>query len=139
MASLAAQILPLLESRFPGRNLRASVGAAPFAVFPAVHPDVGSIEIHDDGDELTVVVGKFTHSHFGNYDEGISEQERATRIGDALVGFFNDLFADRIEMYGSQKGGGGARLRERGERGILSRAFFGPRSYVWSGPLGDDV
>jgi hypothetical protein len=29
-------------------------------VFPAAHPEVGDVEFHNDGDELTVVLGNFT-------------------------------------------------------------------------------
>ncbi|MDP9140467.1 MAG: hypothetical protein M3O62_06720 [Pseudomonadota bacterium] len=100
---------------------------------------MGDIEIYDDGDELTVVVGNFTHSHFGNYDQGISESERDTRISQALVGFLDALFADRIEMYGSHLGGGGTKVRDGRSRGLASRALFGSKTYVWSGPLGNDA
>lgn len=133
--SISSHLLPKLAAHFPASSFRVSEAMPPVVVFPAVHPEVGNVEIHDDGDELTVVVGNFTHSHFANYDEGIDDAERAERVVDALVEFLNDLFADQIELYGSREGGGGARRLSRGPRGAISRTFFGGQSYVWSGPL----
>jgi hypothetical protein len=98
-------------------------------VFLAAHRDVGDIEIQDDGNELTVTVGKFTHTHFANYDEGISDSERAERIVNDLVAFLEDVFADRVEFFGSHRTGGG--FRPRG-------AESGSDLYVWSGPIADD-
>ena len=137
--SLESHVLPLLESRFSGGRMQSRPGEAPFAVFPALHADVGDIEIFDEGDELTVVVGKFTHSHFGNYDKETSESERAARVCESLMEFLTDLFADRIEMYGSHLGGGGTRRRDRGKRGVISNVFFGSKTYVWSGPVRHDA
>ena len=138
-SSLEIHVLPELAARFPGKGMQSHPGAAPFAIFPAVHPDVGDIEIYDDGDELTVVVGKFTHRHFSNYDQGVSQVERACRIGNDLAVFLSDLFADRIEMYGSHLGGGGTRLRDGRSRGLASKVVFGSKTYVWSGPVRHDA
>jgi hypothetical protein len=41
-------------------------------------------------------------------------------------------------MYGSHLGGGGTRRADRGERGVISKVFFGSKIYVWSGPVNDD-
>jgi hypothetical protein len=49
-----------------------------------------------------------------------------------------DLFADRIEMYGSHRGGGGSRRISAEPRGVLSKALFGRKTYVWSGPTSND-
>jgi len=136
--SISSQLLPRLAVSFAGKALRLDPGGAPVAVFASIHPEVGNVEIFDDGDELTVVLGRFTHSHFANYDEGIDEAERGKRITEALVEFLNDLFEDRIELYGNHNGAGGARRLERGQRGLLSKAIFGGESYVWSGPLKND-
>jgi hypothetical protein len=137
--SLETRILLLLQARFPGQSMQAFPGKSPFAVFPAIHSDVGDIEISDDGDELTVLIGKFTHSHFANYDQGISDDERADRISQALVSFLDDLFADRIEMYGTHLGGGGTRVRGRQALGVVSKASTGSKTFVWSGPLRNDA
>jgi hypothetical protein len=100
-------------------------------VFLAAHPEVGDIEVQDDGDELTVTLGRFTHSHFANHDEGITDSERADRIVDDLVLLLEDVFADRIEFFGSHETGGGFRMR-CGRRDTLEA---NKKLYVWSGPL----
>jgi hypothetical protein len=132
-------MLSLLRAKFPISGMRESPGKSPFAVFPAIHPEVGDIEISDDGDELTVVVGKFTHSHFDSHEQGISDGERAERICRSVLQFLDDLLADRIEMFGTHLRGGGTRLRADEGRGIFSKIFFGRRTYVWSGPTSNDA
>jgi hypothetical protein len=119
--------------------MQVRTGASPFVVFPAIHPEVGDIELCDDGDELTVYVGKFTHAHFDNHDQGISDTERAERICHSVLSFLDDIFADRIEMYGSHLGGGGTRLRAGQTRGTLSKMSFGSKTHVWSGPIPHDA
>ncbi len=138
MSRISDCLLPQLAANFPNRAMRLTPDHAPEVVFPAAHPDVGDIEIHDDGDELTVVLGKFTHTHFGNYDDDISEAERAEKICHAVVEFLQDVFTDQIEFYGSHKGGGGCQLRGRKPCGLLSRASLGGQTFVWSGPLRKD-
>jgi len=114
--------------------MRLQVEQVPFAVFPAKHPDVGDIELYDDGDELTVVLGHFTHRHFGSYDEGISDIERAGLIAKECVDFLREIFADQVVFFGSHAGGGGS--GRRGEpRSFISQRLFGRKTFVWSGPL----
>ncbi len=69
-------------------------------MFPAVHPAVGNLEIYDDGNELTLVAGNFTHGHFSNYDENLSVDQKESAIVDAVVSFLEDLFADRVVLWG---------------------------------------
>jgi hypothetical protein len=127
---ISAVLMPELQKRFPERGLR--IGSAPeaCAVFPALHPEVGDILIYDDGDELTLVAGKFTHGHFASYDDSLSDDKRADRIVDEVVSFLEELFADRIILWGSHEGGGGWYRAEKG-------SAFQQRGneYVWSGPL----
>ncbi len=62
--------------------------------------------IHDDGDEVTAYVGHFTHSHFSSYDD-ISEEAKAREISEDVMIFLEDLFADRVLLWGSHEKGGG--------------------------------
>src|SRR3954451_1360141 len=89
-------LIPKLRERFAGRGLQVGVPPEPCAVFTAINPDVGDVVISDDGYELTLEAGRFTHSHFSNYDEDLSETQRAERISEDVVQFLDDLFADRI-------------------------------------------
>jgi hypothetical protein len=62
-------------------------------IIPAKSDAFGDIEVIDEGYELTIYFGKFTHSHFDNVE--------------AAVACLGDVFADRLEFYGSRKGSGG--------------------------------
>jgi hypothetical protein len=100
-----------------------------------MYPEFGTIEIIDDEVELTVHCGNFTHIHLANYDEGISTDERDERIVASLIAFLSDVFADRLEFWGSHRSGGGC--RRRGSQGTLSKVVFGSVSFTWSGPITD--
>lgn len=99
-------------------------------------PGFGSIEIHDDGNELTVVVGRFTHCHFQMYNEhGDERGQQSAAVADALK-FIEDTLDGNVAFYGTQRRGGGC-FGVGDPRGWLSR-MLGPR-YVrtWSGKVYD--
>ena len=127
-------LIPKLLHQFPGRGLRVDSPPAPCAVFPAVCPEVGDIEIYDDGNELTVVAGYFTHGHFSNYDDGLSDDQKAETIVEAVLDFLENLFADRVILYGSQEGQGGWYYSDVEEKEFRQ---YG-NQYVWSGPLAEE-
>jgi hypothetical protein len=138
--SIADVLIPELQRRFPGRELRAASKPGRYAVFPAVHPLVGDIAIDEDGDDLIVYLGNFTHAHLGHYDEGIRGVERATAIVANLIELLDAVFADRVVMWGSHKGGGGFCAREEAlDPGVVEAAsglLEEPlRLFVWSGPV----
>lgn len=66
-----------------------------------------NIEIHDDGDELTLYLGKFTHLHISNYDDQLNEEQKAQEIVRDTVAFLSDVFDDEVVFWGSHRGGGG--------------------------------
>ena len=125
---ISAILIPKLQERFSERGLRIAGPPSPCAVFPAVHPEVGDIQIYDDGDEVTLVAGKFTHSHFSNYEDELSVEQKAERISEDVLSFLEALFADQIVLWGSHQGGGGWRLRDEDSEAD-------EKEYVWSGPL----
>lgn len=129
-------LVPKVRARFGDRPIDLAIETEFEMIFPCVHPEFGDIAIYDDGNEITVFVGNFTHTHFPNYDEELSDSERAANIAEDVMEFLEDVFADRIEFYGSQSAMGGWRFRKDKPRGFLARALFGGR-YVWSGPLED--
>ncbi len=129
---MLAEILATeLAEHFPNRGLRIDVGNRPTATFPPVHPAWSPIEFCDDGEEVTVHFGDFTLVHFGNYDDGLTPAERECRIVSDVVAFLHDVFADKVEFYGTRFGGG---CRSRGSQGKWSRRIFGDQAFVWSGP-----
>jgi hypothetical protein len=133
MGIIAAKLIPRLQGRFPDRGGRFDLSSKPCVVFPAMHTDVGDLEIFDDGWELIVVAGRFTHGHFSNYDEKLSDGEKAEKIVEDVIAFLEKLFADQIILWGSRHGGGGWRVRNAAQESN----FIQPTGafYVWSGSL----
>lgn len=127
MSALTEVIAPRLETRFAGRGLRVDQGSPQSLVFPAAHAQVGDLVIYEDDGELTVIYGNFTHSHYGPFQHPPGTGLEQT-IQD-LVADLNDLFADRMVMWGSHDTTGG--------RFLLAHAEESQRpepQYVWSGP-----
>jgi hypothetical protein len=129
-------LIPKLKERFPNRGLRVETSPGPRVIFPCVHPEVGDFEIRDDGDELTVCAGNFTHGHFSNFDEKLSKEKKAEQIAEDTITFLESVFADQIVFWGSSRGGGGWHHRSEPNKffrtGILGKP---KKEYVWSGPL----
>lgn len=122
-------LIPLLAERFPGHFTTAGPGVEPCVTFPAKHPRVGDVHIHDDGDEITLVAGRFTHGHFSNYEKlPLDEKERS--IAEDVVDFLAELFADQVVLWGSHEGGGGWRIVDRSVPERPKRRA----EFVWSGP-----
>ena len=126
-------LIPMLKEHFPGRGLVINDRPDPCAVFPAVHPEVGAIEIYDDVDEITINAGHFTHGDFSNYDQNLSDEQKHNEIANDVISFLDDLFADRVVLWGSHSRGGGWCYKDA--EGSLPPN--GERLYVWSGPLHD--
>jgi hypothetical protein len=104
-------------------------------VIPTNHEGVGDISIWDDGEEATFVIGNITHHHFTDYTPGISEEEAAYNISEDVIGFLEDLFADRVLLWKSSSGGGGLRVLQEGEMPQV-HSDAGTQFYFWSGPVG---
>ncbi len=128
MAMLAEVFIPKLRAKFPDRGL--IVGTKPCARFPATHADFGDILIHDDGEELTLEAGRFTHGHFSNWDASLPLEQRAESIVNAVIDFLELAFADGYVFWGSHDKSGGWHLRDAEP----SARFIGP-AFVWSGPI----
>jgi hypothetical protein len=123
-------LIPKLEEHFPNRGLRVETSPEARAVFSAMHPEVGNVEIHEDGNEIIIYLGNFTHVHLANYDENLSKEQKSEKLAEDVVANLKNLFADQIILWGSHRGGGGC--RERGEPSIFKTH---KKEYVWSGPL----
>ena len=128
---LSSLLTPALRERFPDRGLVAGESPGAVAAFPGIHPGIRGVSVFDDGHELTVVLDDLTHGHFSEYDGAVPEAERERRIVDAVVEFLEDLFADRVAVWGQSNLGGWYRT-DLGE----SSAPAGVPEFVWSGPRG---
>ena len=119
---IATVLIPQLQARFPDRALRISDDSPPIATFPAINSEVGDIEIHDDGDEVTLYLVNFSHGHFGNYEDHLPLAVRQQKIVDAVVDTLDRIFTEKIEFStGRWSGGWGPRGSCRGD------------VFVWSG------
>ena len=94
---------------------------------PPKHPDVGSLDIQDDYDELTIFVGNFTHWHSGYFNEAEEDLEQLNEIVTDVAEYLEDMFNDKIFMWGSASKGGGTQAIEDGFKTKKN-------GYVWSGP-----
>jgi hypothetical protein len=121
-------LVPLLRSRFPNLQFTEPSAKRPQLIIPAAHPDVGDVVLLDDEEEITAYIGHFTHSHFANYDD-IPSVEKKKIIAEDVLRFLEDLFADRVVMWGSHRGMGGWYSIDR-----PSLPSIGHKKYVWSGP-----
>lgn len=129
MATLLELLEPELHRRFPNRGLIKVLGEYPHFRFPAIHPEVGDIEIYDDGEEITVGYGNFTHCHYGKHSARSNAWE--SEAVEAVIADLDALFSDRLRMWGSHEGSGGI-VREGDEE--LSDVDPDFPHYVWSGP-----
>lgn len=130
------RLISRVRETFPEVNAKFGAPPKPVVVFPAVHPAVGDIEIYDDGSELRVIAGHFTHGHFSDH-HAPSAAQAERNIVDAVIDFLKRLLADQIVLWGSHRGGGGWCDRERASqhRSVVDHTRDGKRLYVWSGPL----
>lgn len=96
------------RSRFPEIPLTVH-DSDKIAIIQGDRSPVGNIEVQDDIDELTVTVGDFTHGHFGCYEEHFSVDERREWVVESVLDFLANVFANKVEFYGSHSGGGGWR------------------------------
>jgi hypothetical protein len=67
----------------------------------------GDIKIYADDDELTVCFGRFTHTHFGCYRQGVSPNEACDEIATDVVETVRKVFSDEILFFGEHMGAGG--------------------------------
>ncbi len=110
------------KARFPDRSISVTE-AGTVATIAGANQNVGNIEVQDDLDELIVFIGDITHGHFDCYDNLLSEEEKRREIASDVLDFLADVFADKIEFYRGEHGGGGWRPAGSGP-GI---------SFTWSG------
>lgn len=116
-----------IKSQFPSLQFTVSEEKKLISI-PPIHKDVGSIDIQDDFDELTIFVGNFTHWHCGYFNEQVGNLEEVQEIVSEVTEYLRDMFNDKIFMWGSAMEGGGTQLIENN----FKTDKFG---FVWSGPF----
>jgi hypothetical protein len=129
-------IAPKLEQRFQGRGMRREAGSTLRVIFPAINSSVGDLEILDEGNDVTLIYGKFTHDTFGvdryppNTESEIAELDETV---ECFLRHLEALFCDRVVMWRESSTDFGFCELSRDDEWLPS----GRRYYVWSGPLRD--
>ena len=124
---IATLLIPQLKQKFPAKPFTVSSNDQTIITFPAANPDVGDLEIHDDGDELTIVIGRIMHSHITCHNDQLSLAARQQNIVSDAIDFIDSIFNEKTEFYTTSSGGG------IGPRGCGEGDIF-----VWSGRVTDD-
>jgi hypothetical protein len=125
-------LVPALEGAFPTSGMRVAVHPEPVAVFPAACPEVGDVQIYDDGDEATVVIENVTHHHVNPYDAKMTPSERAEWVTHEVLVFLHALFEDRVFLWSRQKGKSGGGWQQPFERLIPDDVPRDADMFVWS-------
>jgi hypothetical protein len=122
-------VLVMIRERFPDRDFVIEMPPSPTIVtLEAPYPELGTLAIEDDGDEVTVHVGRVTHGHFNAFHE--IPDDRPAAIADLLGEFLEALFADRVLLY-RNRFSGGWRYLEDGEQPRPT----GRSEFLWSRPV----
>jgi hypothetical protein len=66
---------------------------------PAKAPEVGDVVVRNDGDELTVCIGRIDHRHFELYcATGATERDRQREVAQDAAEWIQDILAERIRF-----------------------------------------
>src|SRR4051812_17249541 len=87
----------LAEFEGTSRKLKYAEGPPATVTILARHEAVGDLTIYDDGDELTIDIGRKHHTHVScyNYDR-YPESERLNMVARDAAEFVNDVMCDRV-------------------------------------------
>ena len=106
-----------LKRAFPDKAFQYSNPPDRAASLPSPFPELGTLEIADDGYEATVYLSGATHGHFGCYNDKLSEAQKEAEISSDVITFLQALFADRVVIWRFAGGlAGGWRVLKAGEQ-----------------------
>jgi hypothetical protein len=122
-------VIPILLRKFGEKQFVVGVDEQ-IAIFPPAHRDFGELSILDDGNEVTVSVGRLTHTHFGPVEDVSVTADVEETILRPLIEFLEDLLADRLLVWCVPgKCAGYQDVSDETER-VPKEAM----TFVWSGP-----
>lgn len=127
---LSLLLRPQIAQRFQAQRPVFHDGLEPFVTFAPKWSGFGTLALYDDMDEVTICYGEFTHVHVGNSDNGLSEDQRGQLIAADVVQALDDTFADRVEFFANERGGGAGPVGSFRDEPIANRP--GTRRGVWS-------
>src|SRR5579862_7331250 len=102
-------LIPAIKEAFPDLPFSFSPSSNPVARLQPSFGEIGTLDIYDDGGEVTVDITEVTHGHFSSYDVSLSEEQHNHRIVEDVIGFLRALFADHVLLF---------RTPGRGNRGV---------------------
>ena len=100
---------------------------------PENYPGFGDVLIRDDGIEMTVYVGKFTHSHTSPQEDDLSDEDKTDTITDEVIDLLQNLFDDQLVLWRGDKGGGF--YHKDAPLNLRRRLPKDGEKWVWSGPI----
>ena len=105
---------------------------------PAQAPEVGDLVVYDDGDELTVAVGKIHHCHFESYcvDAPTGEERQAIAAENAVewvTAVINEHVQFRNEFQCGRVISGSSWRTQHHDGGRLLKKTDEWTEYTWSG------
>jgi hypothetical protein len=129
--TLRELLIPILQQKFGDRQFVVGLDDQ-IAIFAPAHPDFGELVVLDDGNEVTVSVGRLTHTHFGPVEDASVIADVEETVVGPLVEFLEDLFADRLLVWSVPGKSAGYQDVSDGTEHIPREAM----TFVWSGPPG---
>ena len=132
--SLAREFRAALRHRLPNLEWVEDFSDRLIIRIPAHNPETGAITVWLDGDEVTVGIGEYFHTHFEAYlteQAELTQTERERRAAARAAAFIADFMADEIVL----RIGRGGRNAGTFHRAIKEEPP-GPEQmdYLWSGP-----
>jgi hypothetical protein len=100
-------LAPAIQSKFPDMEVRFGSPPDPVAVFPAKNPEVGDLIVWDYQGEAVVNIGEITHGHFDPFEPHQTQEKEDAEVTDSIIGFIEDVFADKYLFYKYRGSGGG--------------------------------
>jgi hypothetical protein len=105
---------------------------------PEASSDVGELVVWNDGDELTVGVGKISHHHFRTRDfDGVPPAEQMQRASAAAIEWIEAIFSNRVrfrvEYVGDRVCAGSWWFADQGDGGRWLKPTTRAVEYTWSG------
>ena len=120
-----------IKKRFP--NIDMELGSEDtniIATIPPVHASWKPIVIYDNGNEITVFYGAFTHNHYKYFGEDAPATTKANAIAKDVLDELAMVFEDQIEFWQSRSMSG---MGPIGSGQKISRIDKVTCAKLWSG------
>jgi hypothetical protein len=100
-------------------------------IIPAKSQETGELHIWVDGDEITVGIGQHFHTHFDTFSNFATLAEREKEASRQASQFIQDVLADKVIIYVSERSAGCYSVGSKGEALVKP----GDKKMVWSGMI----